>query len=675
MAFFNRNKQDMVLKPSADQVDIDIRETFGDAVNRETILKAISTLEKYREGKVNLENRIIANEEWWKGRHWDEIRRKEGKKHDLIEPKSAWLFNCIMSKYADYIDAYPEPNILPREINDEEEAKSLSSIIPVVLDQCDFEKIYSNEAWYKLKAGAGIYGIFWDAGKLNGLGDITISNIDILNLFWQPGITDIQDSENVFHVNLVNNDKLEEQYPQLKGKLKGNGILTAKYLYDDHVDTSNQSAVVDWYYHKIIDGKQTLQYCKFVNDEVLYASENDTEQETEVVMTAATDFDGNEVYDDNGNIIEVEQEQPVAGTSLAEKGWYEHGLYPFVVDNMFPVEGSICGFSYIDICKSPQEDIDKIKQALLKNTLAGAIPRYFSRIDGQINEGEFLDLDKPLVHFEGMLGEDNLVQIPVAPLNGNYMNMLDMEIREMRETTGNTDVSQGIPTGVTSGSAISALQEAAGKTSRSQNKNAYMAYKSIVLMVIELIRQFYDTPRQFRITGENGDTEFVDYTNENLVMQEVGDNFNGEMQYRLPQFDIDVVPQKQNPYTKNGQNETAITLYNLGVFNPEMGDQALALVECMDFNQKQDVIERIKGNQMLLQQNEALKQQVIQLASVLDQQNGTTMAQDLGVMFDAGAGQPQPQNNVKEEIDIQANTEHPFNQRAREMANESTQPQ
>ena len=202
-----------------------------------------------------------------------------------------------------------------------------------------------------------------------------------------------------------------------------------------------------------------------------------------------------------------------------------------------------------------------------------------------------------------------------------------------------------------------------------------MAYKEIVLMVIELIRQFYDIPRQFRITGESGDQEFTEYSNENLTMQDEGTDFNGDTQYRLPVFDIDVVPQKQNPYSKNGQNETAITLYNLGVFNPEMGDQALALVECMDFNQKQDVISRIKGNQMLLQQNEALKQQVIQLASVLDQEHGTTMAQDIAMTFDAGAGQPQPENNVQENINLDVNHEHPFNQRARDMANESTQPQ
>ena len=66
MGLFNRKQKvedETILKPSADQVIFDLKETQGDAVNKETILKAISILEKYREGKTNLEKRIIANED------------------------------------------------------------------------------------------------------------------------------------------------------------------------------------------------------------------------------------------------------------------------------------------------------------------------------------------------------------------------------------------------------------------------------------------------------------------------------------------------------------------------------------------------------------------------------------------------------------------------------------
>jgi hypothetical protein len=699
-----------ILKPAEDQVYLDSKQMQSDVITRERLLKAVEILRKDKAGKSNLEKRIINSEQWWKGRHWDVINDEEGNGvTDKIKPKSAWLFNSMMSKHADYVDAYPEPNILPRERGDEEEAKRLSSILPVVLDQCGFEETYEETAHDKLIAGAGIFGIFWDGTKNNGLGDITINPIDPLNIFWDPGVTDIQKSKNLFHVNLIDNDDLEGMYPELKGKLGGNDILTAKYIYDDNVDTTNQTPVVDWYYKKIVNGKKTVQLCKFVNDVVLYSTENDTEQEMETVENPILNDLGQQIYKrtnedgfdefltedemteedllNGGFEAQVETlEQPIEGTSMYEKGLYDHGLYPFVIDNMFHVKGTPIGFSLLDVCKSPQEDIDKIKRALLINTLFGALPKFLTKIDGQINIKELLDFNNMFIHFQGNYDEQNLMPIPSTPLNGNHMQLLDMDINEMRETTGNTDVSQGIPTGVTSGSAISALQEAAGKTSRLHNKKAYMAYKKIIEMTIELIRQFYDIPRQFRIIGENGREEYITYSNEKLKMQEEGTDFSGEMQYRLPVFDIEVVPQKQNPYSKNGQNETLLTLYNMGVFNPEMGDQAVALVESMDFNQKQEVLDKIKDNQqlpILQQQIESLKVLAINQAAALDQIKGTDLAQQLAQMFDAGdiqenidmeqmEEQPMPQGNV--DVDLEKSTDHPFNQRARSQAQEVTQP-
>ena len=65
----------------------------------------------------------------------------------------------------------------------------------------------------------------------------------------------------------------------------------------------------------------------------------------------------------------------------------------------------------------------------------------------------------------------------------------------------------------------------------------------------------------------------------------------------------------------------------------------------------------------------------MQLSQVIDAQNGTTLAEDNMVLQAAGQEQQPAQNNVQENINLDANKEHPFNQRAREMANEATQPQ
>lgn len=77
-------------------------------------------------------------------------------------------------------------------------------------------------------------------------------------------MTDIQDSANFFSTELVSHEVLEEQYPQLKGKLGGGGFTVSRFLYDDQVDTSDKALVVDWYYHTREKGRRVLQYCKFV---------------------------------------------------------------------------------------------------------------------------------------------------------------------------------------------------------------------------------------------------------------------------------------------------------------------------------------------------------------------------------------------------------------------------
>ena len=545
-------------------------------INGEVLGKANIILKKYKSGKLNLEQKIIKDEEWWRLRHWRYV--KAGNPNDREYP-SAWLFNVIINKHADGIEAYPEPNILPREESDRTEAKKLTAIIPVILEQNEFERTYSDVLWQKLKTGTGVYGVFWNSGKLNGLGDIDIRKLDVLNLFWEPGITDIQDSENVFNVQLVNNEKLEDAFPELKGKLRSKNIELAKYLYDDTVDTSDKSVVVDWYYKKTVNGRQILHYCKYVNTTVLYATENDTEK-----PVAGVNPDGSPVY----------------GASRAERGWYDHGQYPFVFDSLFPCEGTPCGFGYIDVCKSAQEQIDMLNQAIVKNALMASSPRFFLRTDGSVNEKEFLDWTKPLIHTDGNLGDDSIRPVQMSMINGNYINILNNKIDELRETSGNTEAATGASvSGVTAASAIAALQEASGKTSRDGTLAAYRAYNSVIRLVIELIRQYYDLPRQYRITGDMGEERFVSYTNAGIKPIQQGYDFGVDMGYKVPLFDIKVSAQKANVYTKMQQNELALQLFNAGVFNPELADQALLLLDTMDFDGKDSVSQKVQKNASL----------------------------------------------------------------------------
>ena len=567
-------------------------------IGREQIQTAYQTLLRYKEGKANLERKIVDNEQWFKVRHWECMRDEAHQ----VQPTSAWLFNAIANKHADAMDNFPSPNILPREEGDKAEAEMLTSIIPVILDQDDFEQTYDDVSYYKLKCGTGVYGVFWDKSKLNGLGDITVKKIDLLNLFWESGITDIQKSRNVFHVELADNDLLKSAYPQLQGVNGTSSIDVAKYQYDDKVDTNNKSAVIDWYYKKNVNGKTVLHYCKFVGEEVLFATENDPE--------------------------------------YAERGWYDDGQYPFVFDTLFPIEGTPCGFGYIDVGKDAQSYIDRGGQAIMENMLANAKPRHFIREDASVNESEYLDTNKPLIHVSGTLSDETIKPVQTNNLPEIYVTILNNKIDELKEVTGNRDISTGGTTsGVTAASAIAAMQEAGSKLARDDNKASYRAFRKVVTMIIERIRQFYDLPRCFRIMGESGTMRYVQYSNQGITPQAQGMEMGVDLGFRVPMFDVEITAQKQSPYSKMSQNELALQFFGAGFFNPQMADQALACLDMMDFDRKQFIMQKISQNGGMYQQMMQMQQQMLILAQIVDQERGSNLAEQIVAGIN---GQPAP---------------------------------
>ncbi len=508
------------------------------AVTTDTINAAYETLSRYKAGKANLEGRIIENEEWWRMRNHE-------KGSDVSS--TAWLFNSIINKHADAMDSLPEATFLPREAGDTAAAGLLCDIIPVILEENKFEKTYS-DCWYdKLKSGACCYGVFWDASRDGGLGNVDVRRIDLLKLFWEPGVGDIQHSRDVFHVELIDNASLISKYPALADSLSSPAFDTSRYILDEAVDTSDKSCVIDWYYKKARGPKETVHFCKFCNGVLLYASEND------------------ERY--------------------ASRGFYDHGKYPFIIDSLYPVQGSPCGFGVIDAMKTTQGQIDALSSAIIKNARMGATRRYFVRQDGALNEKEFADFKRPFVHYQGS-GDPAASIMPITSpvLSGAYVSVLQQKIDELKETSGNRDFSQGTASGgVTAAAAIAALQEAGSKTSRDMINASYRAFEEICSIIISLIGQFYTVPRCFRITGRGGVHEFIYCSGKDL----------SPLSSSVPVYDIKIKAHKRSAFSRASANELAMALYKLGIFAPENAESAALCLSLMEFEGKDEVLARL----------------------------------------------------------------------------------
>lgn len=546
----------------------------GAAIGRREIEQANSLLMDYKNAKARLDARITENEEWFRLRHWGMIDHKRTNAQTVPlggqdrKPVSGYLLNSLRNKHADAMDNYPRANVLPRREDDQIEAARLSVILPMILEHAGFEQVYSDVQWYREKQGTGVYTVYWDKEASGGVGDIGIKKVDLLNLFWEPGVTDIQDSPDLFYVRMANASAVEREHPELRGKLReGDGLLAE---YNDQPERTRKSrvAVVDWYYKVKRDGRTLVHLAQYVGEHLIYATENDPE--------------------------------------LKDRGLYDHGKYPFVFDVYLPLEGQPVGFGEIAIGKSKQECIDVLWDKIIKNTDETAQARYFVPVNANVNEQEFSDLTKRVIHYTG--NETGILPVNTSPIHGNILNVMEMLVEELKETTGARDVAMGGTTsGVTAASGIAAMQEASGKTSRDTNAGAFRAFREVVEMVIELIRQFYDAPHYFRVFGDGYET-YIRYTNEGLKAQ-------GE-DARMPLFDLEITTEKNSTYSRLAQNTLALELYNAGMFDPNNAENALACLDMMEFDQKEDVVRKIRDASIKQQ----LMNNVLQISDLLGQE-------------------------------------------------------
>ena len=583
-------------------------------ITEKDVHRAEGILERYRQGKKNLERQIVENEQWWKMQHWELI--KGTKDDNSPKPTSAWLFNSIHNKHADMMDNIPEPVVLPRERSDEENAKALSEVLPVVFKYNGFEKSYSENCWEKLKHGTAVYGVFWDSQKDGGLGDVTIPVIDLLKIYWEPGVTDIQKSRNLFIIELVDSDLLDGQYPEHAGKFKGNSVDVAHYKYDEDIDLSEKTVVVDWYYKvSAPGGRQALHYVKFAGGKVLYASQNDPQ--------------------------------------YRDRGYYDHGLYPVVFDVLFPEKGMPTGFGFVSICKNPQMYVDKLWSNIMETSFINTKRRYFADKSLNINKKQFLDVNEPIIDTEGPVTSDMLREWEPRDLSGIYPNILQMRVDEMKDTSGNRDVnSGGTGGGVTAASAIAALQEAGNKGSRDLISASYRSFVEISSLVIEVMRQFYTEARSFRITNkpmmqaqqavpgapggqpiggmpgqgmaQNGaptprgaEYQFVEFDGRSIAEKQVGVGASGEPLFRKPIFDLEIKAQKKSPWSVMSQNELAKELFSMGAFNPERAQEIQGVLMMMEFEGKEQVEDYVKEGQTLLNMLQQAQRQIMKYEAML----------------------------------------------------------
>lgn len=511
---------------------------------------------EYRSDKAELMTRIKDDEKFYR----DAYKRTTGTINAKMDCNTSFIFAAIENARADAVENYPVPNILERSETGTQVAEVLTRIIPAQLEYSGFRRVYKENVRNKNKYGTAIYGVFYNEFTK----EIDIKALDIPDVYVDMHLSDIQDSPFMFICAAIDNDVLKKTYP--KFSVLFNGDATIETLTDDYKLT-NRTTVIDCYYKKDDGSLHMMKICK------------------DTIIAATEDMDG------------------------YEAGMYAHGKYPVVFDVLYPQEHCPFGFGMIDIAKSTQIEINKLDNAITENVIVNSKPRYLTKRNGGIDESEFMDLQNNVVHYEG--DTDALRPIQATSLHEVCLTHREYKKDELKELLANRDFQQGETTGgVTAASAIERLQQAGEKRSRSTIDDTYDAFSDIVYMTIELMRQFYRDEREFRVSDDSGQREFQRFSNKMMfapVYTAAG------VHWDKLQFDIDVVPQRENPYTRETANNTILTFWQSGLLAPENADVSVVALKNMNFDGKDKLIRDIRA---LQQQEESKQMQQEQMQSV-----------------------------------------------------------
>lgn len=563
------------------------------------VKKYIDAFTEYRTAREAYDMKIIENENWFRQQYWQYLIDKT----DGNEPTSGTLLNAILNKHADLMDNQPAPVFLAREKNDEEEAERLTKVVPVIMQNANWDDVYDKYCMYKIKQGIGCLSVTWDDTLENGLGDIVINYLDVLRIYWEPNCTNLQDSRYVFVTSLIDTDILKEQYPdKLTESAETYGgqdaVQIKTYEGQDQTILANKTLVIDCYERTTAeDGRQIVHLTKIANDVVLESS--------------------------------------ITNTDTAQTGIYAHGRYPFIIDQYISLEGTLEGMGLIDMNKNNQGYVDKLDTLSLNNSIVASKQRWLTKEDGGVNPDDIIDLSKDVIVSSTTVDDSAIRPFQANPLPDIVTKIRQDKIQEMKELSGNRDFNQGGTTGgVTAFGAIAALQEAGNKTTRDLVKSNYRSFKKLVTLVVELIREFYSEDRQFRITGDDGKPKYITFNNQNMINQitnmdeayltdEMGNqipNPEWEPEYRKPVYDIEIIPQKENPFNTISHNQMMLDLFERGVFNPEAAIPATLLLENMIFDGKEKLLLKVKENGEMYNQMMQMQQEFMQMQQIIQAQ-------------------------------------------------------
>jgi hypothetical protein len=308
----------------------------------------------------------------------------------------------------------------------------------------------------------------------------------------------------------------------------------------------------------------------------------------------------------------------VAGDQILDiwQGWpYAHDQYPF--SHIRHVEtGKFYGESTIVDLVSLQREYNRTRGQIIESKNRTAKPQLAAEI-GSIDPDKMTSEPGQIILYRP--GFNAPMPIPLQGLPSYVLDEQERIKMDMNEISGQHEVSRGqVPPGVTAATAISYLQE------QDESKLSYTfdsleeGVEKIAYQTLSYVKQYWDTPRKVKVTGEDGSFDVMAFEGSDLR-----DN-----------TDIRVEAGSSLPTSRAAKQSFIMDLMKLGFIDPNKG------LEVMEIGGINKIYEQIQVD-VRQAQRENLK--MAQVTAELLQQN---QQEQLGLYLQSPEGQQKAQQGL-----------------------------
>lgn len=411
--------------------------------------------------------------------------------------------------------------------------------------------------------GTAIWFVQWD-GKDGKFGNIKIKPVDPFNIFPDPLAENVDSCEYIVYATYKHANQIKKMFPKKASAIEGSRITMSELVNGrDENDTREENQVLilemwcrDWITKDIDDkGEEVLKYPK-------------------------------------GRVITC---LPELGIVLEDKkNPYNDGKFPFVIMKNYDIPFTFWGMGEVEQILSPQKYISELTNQIIDNAKNTANMQWIVDKNSGIGYGKLTN--RPGLVVRKNPGSE--VRRDTPPAMPIYVReQIDTLKSDIQDISGVLDALRGDKqTGITTASAILALQENSQSRIRLKIKLMEDVLSDVAKMVYSRMQQFWKFDRWVRVTDIEGTSSF----------QQIGENVLKN------DYDMKVIAGSTMPVNRNAMLDLMIRLAQTNAEDGLPIVDRKSVLEFLPVGDKKSILDRYEQlkQEQQAQQQEQLNQQL-----------------------------------------------------------------